>query len=279
MAIIAFWSGEPKECGQTLSMTAVATYMCVEHNYKTLMVNATFQNDTLERCFWNIDKSNNISKQLNQGKIDIASGAEGLVSAIASNKATPEVISNYTKVVFKNRLDVLPGLKTPIREEFEKSLMLYKDLLNTADKCYDFVFVDVPKTLDRDTTKAILNCASIVVYVMPQNLRLINKYIENSRKMEILRKNNVIPLLAREDNCSKYNSKNAAKYIGQKGGMASVPYNSQFMEAACEAQVGKFFLQTKVSNVAYDKNNRLIQDIQDVDKRIIYKLQELQYLS
>ena len=51
MAIIAFWSGEKRECGQTLSMAAIATYMCVEHNYRTLMVNATYQNDTLERCF------------------------------------------------------------------------------------------------------------------------------------------------------------------------------------------------------------------------------------
>jgi cellulose biosynthesis protein BcsQ len=243
------------------------------------MVNATFQNDALERCFWNMDKANNISKQLNRGKIDIASGAEGLVSAIASNKVTPEIVSNYTKVVFKNRLDVLAGLKTTIREDFEKSLMLYKDLLNTANKYYDFVFVDVTKTLNQETTLAILNCASIIVYVMPQNLKLINKYMENAQKMDILKKNNLIPLLAKEDVNSKYNSKNAAKYIGEKGGMASVPYNSQFMEAACEAQVGKFFLQTRVSNVAYDKNNRFIQEIQDVDKRIIYKLQELQYLS
>ena len=279
MAIIAFWSAEKKECGQTLSMAAVATYMCVEHNYRTLMVNATYQNDTLERCFWNMKRKNNVAKQLNHGKIDIASGAEGLVSAIASNKATPEVIANYTKVVFKSRLDVLPGLKAPIKEDFEKSLMLYKDLLNTANKCYDFVFVDVNKSLNSDTTKAILDCASVIIYVMPPNLNLIDKYIENVQSMQILQKNNLIPLLARSDNYSKYNSKNVAKYIGEKRGMATVPYNAVFMESACEAQVAKFFLQTRVSNVALDKNSRFIQDVQDVDKRIIYKLQELQYLT
>lgn len=281
MAIIAFWSGENKECGQTLSMAATATFMCVEHNYKTLMVNATYQNDALERCFWNVAKSNaSAATKLNKGKIDLANGAEGLVTAIASNKATPEIVSNYTKVIFKNRLDVLPGLKTDVKEEHEKSLMLYKDLLNTANKCYDFVFVDVNKTYDSDTTKAILKCASIIVYVMPQNLKLIDKYIEHSKKLDILYKaNNVIPLLANVDYESKYNTKNAAKYIGQKGGMAAVPHNSQFMESACEASVAKFFLQTKVSTSALDKNNRIIQDLRDVDKRILYKLQELQYIS
>lgn len=279
MAIIAFWSGEKRECGQTLSMAAIATYMCVEHNYRTLMVNATYQNDTLERCFWNVKRKNSVARQLNHGKIDIASGAEGLVTAIASNKATPEVIANYTKVIFKSRLDALPGLKTPIREDFEKSLMLYKDLLNTANKCYDFVFVDVNKGLEADTTKAILDCASIIIYVMPPNLHLIDQYIENAQNMKILQKNNLIPLLARSDNYSKYNSKNVAKYIGEKRGMATVPYNSVFMEAASEAQVAKFFLQTRISNVALDKNSRFIQEIQDADKRIIYKLQELQYLT
>ena len=279
MAIIAFWSAEKKECGQTLSMAAVATYMCVEHNYRTLLVNATYQNPTLEGCFWNLKKTNNVAKQLNRGKIDIASGAEGLVSAIASNKATPEVVSSYTKVVFKNRLDVLPGLKTTIKEDFEKSLMLYKDLLNTANKYYDFVFVDVNKGMDSDTTKAILDCASVIVYVMPPNLQLIDQYILHASTMPILQKNNMIPILARSDSYSKYNAKNVGKYIGEKKGVGTIPYNSLYMESACEAQVAKFFLQTKLSNVALDKNNRFLQDIQDVDKKIIYKLQELQYLT
>ena len=140
MAIISFWSGDKRQSGQTLSMAAIATQMCVEHNMRTLMIDATFDDDTLERCFWNVSKSKNFAKKLNNGKIDIASGAEGLVSAVASNKTSPEIISNYTKIVFKNRLDVLPGLKTKILEEHEKSLMLYKDLVNAANKYYDLVF-------------------------------------------------------------------------------------------------------------------------------------------
>ena len=117
MAIISFWSGDKKESGQTLAMAAIATQMCVEHNMRTLMVDATFDDDTLERCFWNVQQSRGFAHKINQGKIDIASGAEGLVSAVASNKTSPEIISNYTKIVFKNRLDVLPGLKKKIMEE------------------------------------------------------------------------------------------------------------------------------------------------------------------
>ena len=178
MAIISFWGGNTKESGQTLSAAAIATYMAIEHNYKILLVDATFDDDTLTRCFWKVNNKKEIAKLLNKGKMDISSGAEGLVSAVASNKATPEIITNYTRVVFKNRLDVLCGLKTKIPEEFTKSLMLYKDLVNTANKYYDLVLVDVEKSLKRDTTKALLEASHVIVYNFSQNLKQIDDYLE-----------------------------------------------------------------------------------------------------
>ncbi len=113
MAVVAFWSSSDKETGQTVSAAAIATFMAIEHNFRILLVDATFNDDTLERCFWTVNNKNSLTAQkMNKGKLDISSGAEGLASAIASNKATPEIITNYTRVVFKNRLDVLCGLKT-----------------------------------------------------------------------------------------------------------------------------------------------------------------------
>jgi len=278
MPVIAFWGGNRHESGQTLSMAAVATFMCVDHNYRTLMVNATFQNDALERCFWNMNKQDNTAKKLNGNKLDIASGAEGLVSAIASNKVTPEIVANYTKVVFKNRLDVLPGLKTTIREDHEKSLMLYKDLLNAANKYYDFVFVDLDKTYDYDTTKALLSVANIIVYVMPPNLKLIDEYLINLQRYPFLQGTNVIPILAREDPDSTYNAGNVGRHIGFKGTMGAVPYNASFLAAASEAGVSNFFLQSRLSKSKAEKNSRFFEGIRDIDKKIETKLKELQYI-
>lgn len=277
MAIISFWCGDKKESGQTLAMAAIATQMCVEHNMRTLIVDATFDDDTLERCFWKVSDSRKLIKQLNQGKIDLASGAEGLVSAIASNKTSPEIISNYTKIVFKNRLDVLPGLKTKIMEEHEKSLMLYKDLLNAANKYYDLVFVDVSKTLKRETTKAILDASAVIIYTMPPNLKKIDDYIQMKNESAIFKKGNVIPVLTMSDNESKYNVKNAGKYIGVKGNLATIPYNTMLMESASEAGVANMFLQLRLSKSAADKNSNFLNAVSDCGKQIIYKLQELQY--
>lgn len=277
MAIISFWSGDKRQSGQTLSMAAIATQMCVEHNMRTLMIDATFDDDTLERCFWNVSKSKNFAKKLNNGKIDIASGAEGLVSAVASNKTSPEIISNYTKIVFKNRLDILPGLKTKILEEHEKSLMLYKDLVNAANKYYDLVFIDLSKTLKRETTKALLEASSVIVYTMPPNLKQIDNYIRFKNGSPYMKKGNTIPLLTISDVDSKYNPKNAERYIGEKGTLGTVPYNTLFMESASEAGVANLFLQLRLSKSAADKNSQFLNDVSECGKLIIYKLQELQY--
>jgi hypothetical protein len=277
MAIISFWSGDKKESAQTLSMVAVATHMAIEHNYRILIVDATFSDDTLERCFWKISNKKKNGNPLMKGKVDIASGAEGLVSAVASNKATPEIIPNFTKVILKNRLDVVCGLKTDVVEDYEKSLIMYKDLLFAANKYYDLVFVDLSKTLKNDTVKTLLENSHIIIYTFSQNLRQVDTYIENISTQKILQKGNVIPLLTNSDDNSKYNVKNASRYIGEKKEIATIPYNSNYMECTCEAGVANFFLRTRLSTSTQDKNSDFIKSVDDTCKKIIYKLEELKY--
>ena len=37
MSVVTFWNAMEKECGQTLSAIAIATYMAMEHNYRILL--------------------------------------------------------------------------------------------------------------------------------------------------------------------------------------------------------------------------------------------------
>ena len=197
MAIVAFWNESEKENGQTLSVIAIANQMAIEHNYRILVVDATYHDKTMEKAFWK-NKANKTVQKLNAGKMDISSGAEGLLSAVASNKATPEIITNYTRIVYKNRLDVLLGLKTPIFAEYDKSLMLYKDLIFTASKYYDLILVDVQKGI-RPTSEALLKQANVIMYTMPPNLANIDNYLNLRENNEIVRSNKIVPLLAKSD--------------------------------------------------------------------------------
>lgn len=278
MAIIGFWSGSKKETGQTVSICSIATYMAVEHNYKILLLDATFDDDSMERGFWKVEKNNkkDFAKQLNKGKMDIASGAEGLVSAVASNKATPEVITNFTRVVFKNRLDVVCGLKTKVFADFRKSLMLYKDLIKAADKYYDLVFVDLPKTLDDEITKVLLETSNIIVYNFTKNLKQADEYLELMEKYpDILVREKIIPLLSNGDEETVYNVKNYTRYIGEKKEICTVPYNPSFVKNISEAGIAQFFITSRLAGKVNDKNGEFVKAVEGTSKRIVEKLKEL----
>lgn len=278
MAIIGFWSGSKKETGQTLSVTAIATHMAIEHNYKILLIDATFDDDTMERCFWTVNDKKDVAKILNKGKMDISSGAEGLLSAVASNKTTPEIVKNYTRVVFNNRLDVLCGLKTTSPEEFTKVLIHYNDLVKTADKYYDMVFVDMEKTLKYETTKLLLAESNLVVYNFTKNRKQAEEYLTYlDENKDILDKNKIIPLLSNADEDAVYNAKNITRYIGERKEIPSIPYNSSFVRIASEAGVANYFLKNRLSTSGIDKDSIFRNSVENACQKIIKKLEELKY--
>lgn len=275
MPIVTFWNESRKEAGQTTSIIAIATHLALEHNYRVLLIDANFNDDAIEKAFFR-QKQNKALKELTQGKLDISSGPEGLVSAIASNKATPEIITNYTKVVFKNRLDILTGLKTEIREDFEKSMAFYKDLIVTANKFYDLVFVDLEKTLSYPFIKAILENSNIIVYCMPPNLSNIDNYLKKRVSHPIISRGNVIPLLTRSDESSSYNIKNTTRYIKSKTLISTIPYNVRFMEATNQAEAADFFARAKLSQTKYDLNQYFMENVERASVEIMEKIKLLQ---
>lgn len=203
-------------------------------------------------------------------------GTEGLMSAIASNKTSPEIISNYTKVVFKNRLDILLGLKTKNVSSHEKNLELYKELITAANKFYDLVIVDLSKTTDRLSTHNILGMSDVVVYTMSQNLKQINQYLEFRNAVAEIANKPVIPVMGNMNHNCKYNPKNIANYTKAKD-IGYVFYNHAYLEAASEAKVADFFLSARINRKLWDTNSQFFESIGDVSKNIITKFEEIKY--
>lgn len=155
--------------------------------------------------------------------------------------------------------------------------MLYKDLAYTASKYYDFVFLDLEKTLKKDTTRALLGASTIIMYNFSQNLKQCDNYLkEVADNKNIFTKDKLIPLLSDADNESRYNVKNTTRYLKEKS-LNQVLHNSNYMEAACEAGVAKFFLQARVSKGATDKNAMFVNSVEEVCKKIEQRLEELKY--
>lgn len=275
MAIVTFWSNGKEETAKTLSIVSIATSMAIENNLKTLMLSTNYNDNTLESCFWKLNKNQKRLIDFEQpGKRDLDTGVEGLVKAVKSKRITPETISDYTKVVFKDRLDVLLSVKSVNYQEYERTREIYVELLEQANKYYDIVFVDLNKGLDNAFSRKILEMSDIIVVNLTQRVKIIEEYMEIKKKEKLFQKNNVMLLIGRYDKYSKYNAKNLARYMGERREISVVPYCTLFFEACNEAKTTEFFL--KYRNIEEsDRNAVFINQVKKAAERIIYKIQEL----
>lgn len=278
MSIITFWSNTKKQTAQTMSLAAIATSMAIEHNYKILIISTIYNDDTLELCFGDLNNNKKILKKLMQNTtVAVDNGIEGLSKMAYSNRMTPEIIQNYTRVVYKNRLEILYGYKEvedrPTKEEYLKIKDKYKEIIQNASKFYDMVFVDVEKGLDDDNVKQILKISDVVVINTEQKIGMINSI--NELIHSELRNENFILNIGRFDSYSKYSVKNISRYLGIKRDISVIPYNTLYFEAASEQSVADLFL--KIRNVAEgDRNRAFVVETKNAVEKIVYKLQELQ---
>lgn len=273
MPIITFWSDGKHETGKTVSMAAIGTALSIENNYKTLLFNANYNDTTLEDCFWEEQKDSKVNIAKNSKMVDISEGITGISKAIASNKASPEIIPNYTKTIFKNRLEVLTD-KNVLAEDYDRQKPLFKEIIKMANRYYDIVFVDLNGELNDPVVKSILECSSIVIVTTSQKLQQIKEYTKLKKEGNQIQNKNIILLLGRYDKNSKYTSKNIGRYIGENTVFA-VPYNTLFFEACNEGKVVDYFIRYRKSN-ATERNSLFVKSVQEVAEGIIYKLKEVQ---
>lgn len=278
MSIITFWSNTKKQTSQTMSLAAIATSMAIEHNYKILIISTIYNDDTLELCFGGLNDNKKLLKKLMQNtSVAVDNGIEGLSKMANSGRMTPDIIQNYTKVVYKNRLEVLYGYKEaldrPTKEEYIKLKDKYKEIIQNASKFYDMVFVDVGKGLEDDFVKQILKISDLVVINTEQKIGMINEI--NELIHSNLRNDNFIINIGRFDSYSKYSVKNISRFLGIKRDISVIPYNTLYFEAASEESVADLFL--KIKNVREgDRNKAFVTETKSAVEKIVYKLQELQ---
>lgn len=274
MAIISFWSNSKHETGKSASMAAIATLLGINHNYKILILDTKYNDDFYENCYWQEDKTQKLING-NIMNVNIESGINGLAKAILSNKTSPEIITNYTRIVFtNNRLEILTDTKIQ-PEEYETHKKIFKDIAKIADKYYDLVFVDIDDRLDEYTKDSLLQISDIIIVNLPQKLKEINEYLKIKQENLIFKEKEIIPLLSRYDKYSKYSTKNVARYLKEKRGVCSVPYNTLFFEACNEGKVADLFIRLRKVN-SKDRNAIFINGVQDTIEHIITRLKELQ---
>ena len=274
MAVVSFWSNGKEETGKSSSIIALATYLGVNHNYKVLVIDTKFNDYFYQDCFWKEDKFIKMINS-NSAKTDIGHGVPGLAKAVLSNKTSPEIVTNYTRIVFnENRLELLMDTNSE-PEEYEIHKTVFKDIAKIASKYYDLVFIDIDNDLDEEIKDSLIENSNLIVACLPQKLRSINEYLQIKEEKEVFKQKQIIPLLGRYDKMSKYNTKNVARYMKEKRGVCAIPYNTLFMEACSEAKVADYFIKFRRINEK-DKNFLFISDVKDFAEKVVGRLRELQ---
>lgn len=279
MSIVSFYNNNVEQTGKTMSIAAIATFMSIEHNYRILIISTTNKEDNLKRCFWEEKKKRrNLGIFGPNANLEVQNGVEGLTRIIRSNKITPDIITNYTKVVFKDRLEVLLGSNQAESNspELQNLEQLYPEIIKSANQYYDLVFVDLDENVDEETKKTILEISDVTVVNLSQRLRSVNNFAENRENTKSIQDRKRLILVGRYDKYSKYNSKNITRYLGEKNQVLTVPYNTLFMEAAEEAGVPDLFLKFRKLTNAEDINGFFISEVKRASENIIYRLQDLQ---
>lgn len=278
MAVVTFYSNDSKETGQSLSAAAIATHIAIAHNYKVLIVSTSFNELTLENCFWEYAKirQTSVVKDNISPSIGLDSGIEGLLKVLASNRTSNEIVKSYSRIVLKDRLDVLLAPTTTSYQEYMRITPNYANIIKEANRYYDLVIVDLSKKMPRQDIQSILEMSDVVMVNLVQRLETINNFIRLREASDFYKKRNVMLLLGRYDRFSKYNSNNITRYMKEKKELSVVPYNTLFFEACSEGTIVDFFLRLR--NVVDDTDKNIIfeKSVAEADNNIIYKLQELQ---
>lgn len=271
MAVVTFWSECKKEIGQTSTAIAVATQMAIEHNYKILLI-STYNTNEIDKAFWNNQKKQKGLGEIfkNTKKINIDSGIQGLAKVELSNKLTPDIITNYSKIVFKNRLEVLDG-HIGREADYKTIFSTYPEIIEGASRYYDMVIVDLNRNIEDENINKILGKSNVIVYGLNQKISTIDNFAMSS----IQDRKNIVPYIGRYDKNSKYNSKNVRRYLRTKKEIGYLSYNTLFNDACEEGTVADLFLKLKqIKN--NDEEVGLLEESKKISESIIYKIQELE---
>ena len=277
MSVVTFWNNGKEHTGKTLAIAAMATYMGIEHNNRILVISTSLNDDTLKNCFWG-DEEEKSKKNLGlfgpNTNMAMQNGIEGLDRIVRSNKVTPDIITDYTKIVFKDRLEILLGLKG--NEEGYKQLReTYLTIIDLASQYYDLVLVDLDNEVGESLKNDILNKSDLVVATLSQRLKCLNDFNADREENPLLKSIKTLILIGRYDKFSKYTVKNITRYLGEKNQVSTLPYCTQLFEAAEEAGVPDMFLRLRKVDKD-DRNSFFINEVKRLADNIQYRLKDIQ---
>ncbi len=272
MPITTFWSNNRETIGQTVAAACMATEMAIEHNYKVLLVSADFNNNTMLDCFGAQESNKEILKGLiRKPQINLDSGINGLLKMANSNRVTPEIIHDYTKIVFSNRLEVLYSPNNINEKDQNDTMEKIKNIIMNAARYYDQVIVDLKKELKISEQLEILQMSDIIVLNINQRLNKIKETFQIKEINNMYDK--ILWNICKHDKNSKYNSKNLLRTVLKKQTVCETPYNTLIYDACGEGKLAEVLLNFKTLREE-DENLMFVNRMKELQESVLLRYQE-----
>ena len=269
MAVVAFYTNGKDQAGNTTSAISLATYMGIVQNKKTLFISTALNNSEIRKALWPTQtrKKSGLFGVNTTTLSANDNGIEGLDRIIRSNRISPDIITDYTRVALKRRLEVLQGYSGS-EEQYKEIQRQYVQIIALAKQVYDTVIIDIDRKLEAKTKLEILNGADIVVAMTTQKLDNINDVLRTMTDGVALKKSNTIITLGKYDEKSKYNAKNISRSILRtKDIINTVPYNTVLFEEMQEGRLIDLFIKFLGLN-GKDENTFFVDEIKRLKENI-----------
>ena len=279
MAVIAFYTNSKDQAGNTVSAISLATYMGIVQNKRNLFISTSLNNNEIKTALWpnqTKKRSGLFGPNTNTTSVN-DNGIEGLDRIIRSNKISPDIITDYTRVALRGRLEILQGYNGS-DEQYREIQKQYLQIITFAKQVYENVIIDIDRELDNKTKFEILNASDIVVAMTTQKLENINRLIKTMAEGVILKKTNTIITLGKYDERSKYNAKNISRNVLKtKEIINTVPYNTVLFEDIQEGKLIDMFIKF-LELKSRDENTFFIDEIKRLKENVDQKAIQIQQM-
>ncbi len=255
---IIFWSNVHGQAGTTSNLLAIAMMNDILYSNKSVLLQTQFRLNQLEIPLLNQEEREYIKQY------DI--GLDTLIKGIRAGINTKEMLKNCCISLTKNCTDFLPGTNYRSREVFEGEMRrAYHDILELAEECYDYVFVDA-NVGTSCFMKQVWQEADLLIVSLSQNKRVLDDLFA-SYKFDLEK---TLFVIGNYDAKSQYNLHNLTRMYKalRKDNTMVVPYNTEFRDAASESDIVQFMYRNMLCEKG-EENYTFINEVRNATRCIM----------
>jgi len=260
--LVAFWSPLHGQCGNTLNMASVGSWIATNYVFKILLMHNQYEKSNLESAF----RSENNLERYGQKGID------GIEKCVRSSNFCPTDFQDFTEEIVLDRLYLMQGSNKVNTYDKERLSQAIQFILNCGRNFYDLMLSDVNSGTLHELTNKVMNDADIVVVNLNQNIKLLKGFFSGVERHKALSETKkFILVLGNYNPNSKYTAKYIKKLFNYKDDIYTIPYNIDILDSHNDHLVHEFFCSNNDVDKK-DENYYFISEVKRLSMRIMNEI-------